>query len=267
MQKKRSSRQGNNDIREAIFNVGLPLLLAKAEIKQRYRRSTLGPFWITISTAIMITTIGVIFGKIFKSPLSEFLPYIAAGLILWNFFSSSVNEACSVFVQSEASIKQLPLPLFIYVEKLVIKNFYIFLHNIIIFPVVCLVAGKSLGFNCFLVLPGLFLLLLNLAWVTLFLGTICTRYRDLTQIIVSILQILFYITPIIWMPNQINARVPEVFIELNPVYHLISVVRTPLLNGQPSIANWAISALLALAGWSFTLFLFDRYRKRIAYWL
>lgn len=259
--------QGFEDVKEGITNLQLPLLLAKAEIKRRYRRSTLGPFWITISTAVTITTIGFLFGRIFNSPLSEFLPFIAGGLILWNFISSTIGDSCSVFIQSEASIKQLPLPLFTYVEQLVIRNFYIFLHNIVIFPVVCFVTGRALGFNCFLAIPGIVLVLLNLSWLSLTLGIVCARYRDLTQIVQSILQILFYVTPIIWMPGQVSARVASVFIELNPVYHILSVVRTPLLNNQPTMLNWIVSAGVALIGWICTIILFNRYKKRIAYWL
>ena len=259
--------QGFEDVKEGISDIQLPLLLAKSEIKRRYRRSTLGPFWITISTAVTITTIGFIFGKIFKSPLSEFLPFIAAGLILWNFISSTISDSCDVFVQSEASIKQLPLPLFTYVEQLVIRNFYIFLHNIVIFPVVCFVTGRALGLNCFLSIPGIILVLLNLSWVSLALGIVCTRYRDLAQIVKSILQILFYVTPIIWMPNQVSARVASIFIELNPIYHILSNVRAPLMNNQPSMLNWIVSILVAVLGWAVTIILFNHYKKRIAYWL
>lgn len=267
LETKYTNWQGLEDVREGVKNVRLPLLLAKAEIKRRYRRSTLGPFWITISTAVTITTIGFIFGKIFKSPLSEFLPFIAAGLILWNFISSTINDSCAVFVQSEAAIKQLPLPLFTYVEQLVIRNFYIFGHNVVIFPIVCLVTGRAIGFNCLLAIPGILLVLLNLLWVSLSLGIVCARYRDLTQIVQSILQILFYVTPIIWMPDQVSARVASTFIELNPVYHILSIVRTPLLNNQPSMLNWFVSTSVAVLGWFFTIFLFNRYKKRIAYWL
>ena len=102
--------KGTKDLASALQNMRLPLFLARSDIRQRYRRSTLGPFWITISTGVMIACLGFIFGKIFKSPISEFLPFLAAGLILWGFISQVITEATTVFVSSEAIIKQLPIP-------------------------------------------------------------------------------------------------------------------------------------------------------------
>lgn len=259
--------KGAQDVIKGIQNIWLPLFLAKSEIRQRYRRSTLGPFWITVSTGIMIATIGIIFGKIFNSPISEFLPYLAAGLILWGYISSTINESTGVFTTSEVAIKQLPLPLFIYVQKLVARNFYIFLHNILIFPIVCLFVHRSIGINVAFVIPGILLIIINLLWISLLLGIICARYRDLTQIVASVVQILFYVTPIIWMPGQINSRVTRLFVDINPFYHLLSVVRKPLLNEVPSIMNWSVSLGLCCLGWIFTLVLFNVYKKRIAYWL
>ena len=167
------TEKGYIDVVEGIRKYHLPLFLAKAEIKQRYRRSTLGPFWITVSTGVMIGTIGIIFGRIFNSPMSDFLPFLAAGLILWGFISSTINDSTNVFTSAEATIRQLPLPLFIYVEKLVARNFYIFLHNILIFPLVCLAVKKSINLNILLAIPGMCLVLVNLLWISLFLGIIC----------------------------------------------------------------------------------------------
>lgn len=261
------TKSGIMDVIRSLKEIRLPLLLAKYEIKQRYRRSTLGPFWITISTAVMISTIGFIFGRIFGTPLKEFLPFIAAGFIIWSFFSTSILEATDVFNSSEATIKQLPIPLFSYVLKLIIRNFYIFCHNIILYPLVCFVVGKSIGLPILLSIPGMFLMIVNLAWVALILGIVCTRYRDLKQIVGSIMQILFYVTPIIWMPNQVNARVSSIFIDMNPVFHILSVVRTPLLGQYPNVLNWGVSLLLAIIGWIIALLLFNCYRNRISYWL
>lgn len=264
---KESQKKGYFDVLDGLKSIRLPLFLARAEIRQRYRRSTLGPFWITVSTGVMIGTIGIIFGKIFNSPMSEFLPFLAAGLILWSFISSTINESTGVFTKAEASIRQLSLPLFIYVERLVFRNFYIFLHNVLIFPIVCLAVNKSINLNILLVIPGLLLVLINLLWISLFLGIVCSRYRDLTQIVASIVQILFYVTPIIWMPGQVNSRVTSWIVEINPLYHLISVVRIPLLGNLPSAGSWLISIGIGVAGWLVTLTLFNRYKRRIAYWL
>lgn len=258
---------GLNDIVRGIKRIDLSFYLARSDIRRRYRRSTLGPFWITLSTAIMIATIGLIFGKLFHSRSSDFLPFITIGLILWGFISTVVNEACSVFPSSEAVIRQLPLPLFIHIERMILKNLLILAHNIVIYPLVCLVVQKPVGPIAFLGVLGLLIVTINLAWLSLLLGMVCARFRDLTQIVNSILQICFYVTPIIWMPKLLEARGSSFFLETNPLFHLMEIVRAPLLGYYPTILNWTVSISLLLFGWWVTLSFYNKYKKRIAYWL
>lgn len=255
------------DVIDGLQRVSLALYLAKADIRQRYRRSTLGPFWITISTGIMIGTIGLIFGNLFKSPISDFLPFLAAGLITWSFISQTITEGTSVFVSAEKIIRQLPLPLFTHVLRMLARNFYIFLHNIVIFPLVLVFVKRGMHIEGLLCIPGLAILLVNLLWISLILGIVCARYRDLTQIVNSILQVFFYVTPIIWMPSLLAARADLMILDPNPFYHLIQIVRAPLLGESPSTLNWLYSIGFAILGWIIAIWLFNRYRKRVAYWL
>ena len=259
--------EGWEDIKRATLDIGLPLYLARADIRQRYRRSTLGPFWITISTGVMIACIGIIFGSLFKSPMSDFLPFLAAGLIIWGFISSTITEATSVFVNAEPIIKQLPLPLTTHIYRMIFRNLYIFFHNIIILPIVFLGVQRGINLNLFLFIPGLVIVTLNLVWISVLLSIVCSRFRDLTQIVASILQIFFYVTPIIWLPALLPARASVMILEPNPFYHLLAIVREPLLGNAPSFTNWIISTCLCLPGWLVSIKFFDKYRSRIAYWL
>lgn len=259
--------EGWIDIKEATANIGLPLYLAKADIRQRYRRSSLGPFWITISTGVMIACIGVIFGSLFKSPMSDFLPFLAAGLIIWSFISSTVTDATTVFVSAEAIIKQLPLPLPTHIYRMIFRNLYIFFHNIIIIPIVLVCVQRPVNLNILWFIPGLLLVTLNLVWISIILGIVCTRFRDLTQIVISVLQIFFYVTPIIWMPSLLPARTGIMVLDPNPFYHLLALVRDPLLGVSPSSLNWLISIILCIAGWFLAIIFFNHLKPRVAYWL
>lgn len=259
--------KGCLDVYRTLRQLYLPLYLAQADIRQRYRRSTLGPFWITISTGIMVATMGIIFGQVFKAPMAELLPFLAAGLVIWSFISSTLTEATEVFVGAQAVIRQLPIPLFVHVVRLLAKNFYIFLHNIVIFFLVLLYFHESLGLVSLLSILGLILLILNLSWLSLLLGIVCSRFRDLTQIVASLLQIFFYLTPIIWLPSLLPEKTSMMVLTGNPFFHLIEVVRAPLLNQVPTSLNWAFTIVFAILGWLFTIFIFNRYRSKIAYWL
>lgn len=258
---------GFSDISASIKKIGLPLYLAWSDIRQRYRRSSLGPFWITISTGVMIACLGIIFGNLFDTPFQEFFPFLSAGLILWGLISSTISESTTVFTAAEAVIRQLPLPLFTHVLRMVTRNVYIFLHNLIIYPIVLLVVQKNVGPEFLLFVPGFILLLINLLWMSLLLGIICARFRDLVQIVQSFLQIVFYVTPIIWMPGLLARRTAAMILEPNPFYHLLEIVRGPLLGQIPTPTNWLVSSILAIIGWLITIAFFNKFRSRIAYWL
>lgn len=261
------SNLGVKDVLAALSQIGLPLYLAKADIRQRYRRSILGPWWITISTGVMIACIGVIFVTLFKSPLKEFLPFLSAGLILWGFISSTIMEGTSVLIGAEAIIRQLPIPIFSHVIRMVGRNLIVFFHNLIIFPIVCLCVQKGINWNILYFFPGVVVLTLNLLWLSLLLAIICTRFRDMTQIVSSLLQIAFYVTPIIWMPSLLPARASMMLLDPNPVYHLLAIVREPLLGQAPTITNWLVSIGIFLLGSLFSILLFNKYRARVSYWL
>lgn len=265
--RKNSAVVAWNDISAAVLRFRLIGMLGWQDVKQRYRRSALGPFWLTISMGVMIATIGIVFGKIFKSPMSDFLPFLTVGLIVWTFMQTVIAEGCMSFIAAEGVIKQLPLPLFIHVARVVWRNFLILGHNIVIFPLVLLAVGKPLSLEAFLCLPGLIVVILNLLWLILILAVLCARYRDLPQIINSMLQVVFYLTPIMWLPNLLPASTGTYLLGWNPLFHLIEIVRAPLLNRVATELNWEVSLGLAVVGWAIALAVYGRYKTRIAYWL
>ncbi|PTT05398.1 ABC transporter permease [Pseudomonas sp. HMWF006] len=256
-----------HDVRNSLRRYSLVAMLGWQDLRQRYRRSALGPFWLTISMGVMIGTIGVVFGQIFKAPMGEFLPFLAVGMILWTFMSTVISEGGNGFIAAEGVIKQLPIPLFVHILRLIWRNILILAHNIVIFPLVLIAVAKPLTMVALISIPGLLLLILNLTWIALVLGVLCTRYRDLPQIVTSVLQVVFYLTPIMWMPNLLPERSAQYFLNMNPVYHLMEIVRAPLVGAVPTLVNWEVSIGLAIVGWIFALFFYGRYKSRIAYWL
>jgi len=256
-----------SDIAAATRRYSLVGMLGWQDVRQRYRRSALGPLWLTISMGVMIGTIGIVFGNIFKSPMTEFLPFIAIGIILWGFISTVITEGCTGFIVAEGIIKQLPIPLFVHILRMIWRNILILGHNIVIFPIILIAVGKPLYLVAFLAIPGFLLLLVNLTWVALILALLCARYRDLAQIVGSVLQVVFYLTPIMWMPKNLPKATGIYLLDLNPVYHLLEIVRAPLLGDFPTTINWVVACSMALAGWLFAIALYGRYKRRIAYWL
>jgi lipopolysaccharide transport system permease protein len=245
----------------------LAAMLGWQDIKQRYRRSKVGPFWITISMGVMIASIGIIFGQIFDSSMKEYLPHLTVGIIFWAFISGVIDDGCLGFVAAEGIIKQLPIPLFVHIVRVVWRNVLTLLHNLIILPFIMLVMGVPITLHIFLILPGIALVLVNLTWIALLLGVVCTRFRDMPNIIVSILQVAFYLTPIIWMPKLLPERAGTILLDINPFYHLLEIIRLPFLGQLPNGISWFFALGMAVVGWAITLKVFGRYQHRIAYWL
>jgi len=256
-----------SDIAGAIKRYPLVGMLGWQDVRQRYRRSALGPFWITLSMGVMIATIGIVFGQIFSTPMEDYLPFLTIGMVLWAFIASVVTEGSTGFIAAEAVIKQLPIPLFVHIMRLVWRNLLILAHNLVIIPIVMLFVGKSLGWIALLAVPGLLLLVLNLSWIALILAILCARYRDIPQIVASVLQVVFYLTPIMWVPKLLPERAAVYLLDSNPTFHLIEVVRAPLLGQAPTMANWLSTLALAAVGWLAAVIIYGRHKPRIAFWL
>lgn len=237
------------------------------DILSQYRRSVIGPFWITITMGVMIAGIGLVFGGIFNSPMDEYLPFLTAGIIFWTFITGTINEGCTGFVSAEGIIKQLPIPLFVHVLRVVFRNVLMLAHHILILPLVLLVMGKSVSLIALLVIPGFVLVVLCLSWLAFFLAIVCARYRDLPQIVANVLQVGFYLTPIIWMPALLPERLGVTILDLNPFNHVLELLRAPLLGSAPAMTSWLVVGTITILGWALTLLLFARVKHRIAYWL
>lgn len=261
------SKVAIRDIAEALSKYRLALIFGWQDVAQRYRRSRVGAFWLTLNMAVFIGALGLIFGTLFQSEMREFLPYLCAGIITWSLISTSLNEGCTTFTSSDGIILQVRMPLFTHILRAVWRNAIIFAHNIVIFPILMLVFGKMITFNVLWAIPGFLLICVNLLWMMLILAVLCARFRDMTQVLTNILQVLFYATPIMWMVTILPGHVSHLFIELNPFYHLIELIRAPLLGNAPTMLDWGYSVALAIIGWMVAIVFFGRYRWRVAYWL
>lgn len=237
------------------------------DVRQRYRRTVLGPFWLTISTAILILTMGLVFTHVYNSKAAEYIPFLAVSLILWGFFSTVINEGCELFISSESIIKQLPISLLMYLYRMMWRNVVIFGHNIIILPFIAFIFGIQPNIFILFAIPGLILMILNLSWICIVLAIVCSRYRDLIRIVSSLLQILVYVTPIMWMPSFLPANIQVYLVQSNPLFHIFDIVRSPLLGQVPATLSWIVSLSCCVFGWIFALILFGKYKNKIVFWI
>lgn len=241
------------------------LLLGWKDITFRYRRSIIGPWWLTLSSAIFVSAIGLVYGGLFKIALAEYIPFVASGFIVWSIIGQSLTEACNVFVQWQHFLKHTKTYYFVFVLRCLINILIVFLHSLVVFFIAIILFPIKPTLNILYMPFGMMLLIINLTWIMLFLAMSSVRYRDITPFVGSITQIMFIVTPIIWKVDQLPDR--AAFLLLNPFYHLIEVVRAPMLGLMPSTTTWTAVVGMAIIGWSLTLLAFNKYKNRIVYWL
>lgn len=255
------------DISAGLRQRNIALVFGWQDIAQRYRRSRVGAFWLTINMGVLIGAMGLIFGTLFRIEWQVFLPHVASGIVVWTLISSSINEGCNAFIAAEGMILQVRLPLFTHVLRLLWRNFLIFLHNLAIIPLVLLIVMQTPTAAILLLPIGLVLVVVNLMWMVLFLGTLCTRFRDMPQVVQNIVQVAFYATPIMWTAATLPSGPAQFVLLLNPFYHLVEMLRLPMLGEVPSLTSYVIVLGMALVGWLAAMLFFGRFRWRIPYWL
>ncbi|MCZ2806478.1 ABC transporter permease [Modestobacter sp. VKM Ac-2983] len=243
------------------------------DIRQRYRRSVLGPIWISITMAVTAVALGILYAGLFGNDLSTQLPYILVGFIIWGFISGCIAEGAEVFIANVGLITHLPAPLSVHVYRLVWRQVLFFVHNLVVYAVMLIVFPQSLDWSSLLAFPAFALLVANGAWAALLLGIVTTRFRDLTPITQSFVQLAFFMTPIVWiyedLINSANESIAERarLAELNPFLHFVEILRRPMLGESIEWRNWLVVAVITVVGWALTLVALRRYRSRIAYWV
>ncbi len=243
------------------------------DIRQRYRRSVLGPVWITISMAVTAIALGILYSGLFDIPLERLLPHVLVGFIVWAFISGCITEGSEVFIANEGLIKHLPAPLSVHVYRLVWRQTLFFAHNLIVYLVMLLVFPQPLRWTVVYAVPALLLLALNGAWVALAVGIITARFRDILPITQSIVQLAFFLTPIVWIYDElVNSPNPAIaerarLAEFNPFLHFVEIIRRPLLGQDQQLRYWVVVLAITVAGWAFTMLVMRRYRSRVSYWV
>jgi len=240
--------------------------MAYQDLMSRYRRTTLGPWWITLGTGIGVGAMGFVWGSVFNIPLNDFFPYMTAGFILWGFISSCVLEGALIYTTPGAMLRTIKIPLLTFIFTGILRNLYTLLHNIIIVVIVFMIFQVKVSVITLLFVPGLFLVLITAFLLSVVLGILGARFRDLSYTISSLMTFLFMLTPVMWNPKILTGK--KVLLAYgNPFTYFLAIVRDPLLNTIPDSFYYIgvfsmITVLLGLAS-----FLYERYSHRLVYWV
>ncbi|GAA4681520.1 ABC transporter permease [Gordonia humi] len=268
----RTFARGFQDLVDGFRTSELWLHLGWTDIKQRYKRSVLGPLWITIATGVTAVAMGILYGELFHQDIKTFLPYVLLGFIFWGFIETSILDGSVVFSTNEGLIKQLPAPISVHVYRVVWRSLIIFAHNIVIYVIVFAIFRPPIGWTAFLVFPALALFVLNATWVTIVFGILSTRFRDIGQLLTTAVRLVFFMTPIIWSAGTLDAAGDGgssklKFVEINPMFHYLEISRGPLLGQHVEFYHWGIVLGCTALGWIAALLVMRNFRARVAYWV
>ena len=258
-------QMAQRDLRNSVGRIGLAWSLATHDVKSRYRGSVLGPFWITLSMGLMVLGIGILYASLFNIPLAQFLPYVALGIVFFGVMTGVINEGCEAFVLASGILSQTNLPMLTFVWRTVFRNLINLAHHMVIVVAMLTLYGYWGKADIPLAILGVLLMLMNVSWASLLAGIASARYRDVPQIVVSIMQFAIFMTPVFWLPDRFGKH--QVFLDYNPFYHLLHAVRGPMLGQPVSGLTYTVLIAMALVGWTLAFLIFARTRRRLVHYL
>jgi ABC-type polysaccharide/polyol phosphate export permease len=262
----RLMREALADLGEGLRKWPIWVHLGLNDIRLRYRRSIIGQNWQTLNIGILVVAIAFVYASLLKVSFTEQLVYLACAYIIWLLMQAMVTEACQAFMGSDQLLLNYRLPLSVCAYQLVLRNFAIFGHSLLLLVPIFFITGHGFPALGLLLLPALVLYALNGLWIALVLGILSARFRDIPQFVSSFMQIAFLVTPVLYSPTSIAAE-HRAFIAINPFAHFLAIGRDPLLGRWPPTTSYGVVLAITVVGLACALVLFARTRRRLAFWL
>lgn len=253
---------------KALKNWRVWFHLGMADIRNKFARSLVGPIWIVLNLALWVGGIGVIYAALFQQETQQFLPFLTIGFVVWGFLTQTITDGGNAFVFAEGYIKQFIYPKQIYVLRVLVNATVPLLIGTAIFFVVMLLFNNPLHFGMLWAMPGFVLLLLVAYFHASIMAYASVRFRDLPHGMTSLLQVLFFVTPVFFPVKILKERGLDFIYQLNPLYYLIEAVRYPMINASPA-PNDVYAIVVGYLVFLFVVLMVvaKRFDKRVVYML
>jgi lipopolysaccharide transport system permease protein len=235
-------------------------------LKTRYARTALGPWWETLATTIFISFAGFLWSRIFNMDIKTFLPHLFSGMIIWKFYSQIILTSAISYHENSALIKSIKHEYIVHNLKGVFRDVLIFMHNVPLCLFIIFLF-KGINFNIFYILLSFPIVLISSFCISYIMSLVCLRYRDLFYLIQSLIQLVFFFTPILWMPDQLGEKGMMFVVNPNVIYHYIEIIRAPFMGYSPSMLNYIVTFMFMLILLLLSNFLYKKYNSRIPYWI
>jgi ABC-type polysaccharide/polyol phosphate export permease len=261
-----AARLGVADLREGLMNWRIWHLMGTGELRRRYARSRIGQFWLSLSTGLSTLILGVVWSVLWNVQPGTLLPHLTVSILIWQFMSAVVSEAADVFTSNRHLLLSQRLACSTLVISMVYKNLIVLAHNAVIIVAVFLIFQQPITSQIFLLVPAMILLAFTSVWLGCLLGMVCARFRDVSHALQSVLQLGFYVTPVIWKPEFLTEHYRWLLM-FNPFASFITIVRSAVIGGPVPTFEWQLASVIAIGGFVMALPLIGTYRRRLIFWI
>jgi ABC-type polysaccharide/polyol phosphate export permease len=245
------------------------LALVRVDLRRCYRHSILGLGWSLLLPLSMTVVLCTVFATLFDVEVRTFAPYLLAGLTVWNFVTSVMTQGCQSFLQGESYIRQHPAPLAIYPLRATLgASIHLLAGLAVVLGLVWCLSGFANVPVLISLLPTL-LLLFCFAWsLAVCMGVLNVLFQDIQHLIQVLLQVVFYLTPIMYPAKVLRERGLTWVVAWNPLSAFLELVRAPLVNAElPSLSAYTIATATVLIAGAGACLLLARFERRMIFYL
>ena len=255
-----------NEIISVISKWRIIHLLGISTLRTRYSRSKFGQAWLSLSTFTQILCIGLIWSLIWKMEIDEYLPYVAAGHIVFLFFSQAINESTGVFVADSRIYLNDKQPFMLSIWSHVYRNVLTLLHNIPTLIIIVIWSESARLTLNWMFFVSLFFGFLFLFFSCYLFAVLATRFRDLIQLVALLMQLAFLVTPVMWKVDFLPLQYQN-YVYLNPFAAILELIRNPMIGLD--VNSYAMISLIVwtLLMWLLSYISYSEFNKRIIYWV
>lgn len=254
------------DIAESIARWRVWVLMGTADIRARYARAVFGQMWQTLSLLMMMGGMAVVYSNILKIEWRDYIAYLCCAYVAWSFISGMFVDSTGTFLQSEAYLKNYESPIFMFPMKAVLRGLVVLGHNLVATLIILFAVGKGINFSILLFLPALVVYSIIGANIGVIFGYLGARYRDAVPLVTNLMQIVFFVTPVMWPPEKASGGFRAV-LPYNPFEQMLAIGRDPLRGIVPSLLSWEVSCVIALGTFIVALLCVGMIRRKVVYWL
>lgn len=254
-----------SDLSGSLNRVKLAYYLAWTDIRARYARSLIGPFWVSASTLAIVGAMTFLVTGLFGGEIEKVAPFIFISIVTYSFIQQTLIESTTAFIGNRHHLLGSPMPYFVFILNLIIRNLLVLAHQLPILIITLVIFHTPFTATSLLTFVGLFIVTLTITGLSLAIATISSRYRDFVPLITTILGIGAMLSPVYWRVTTLTKN--KMIALLNPITYLLEIVRGPFTGFETPVNPWVVSIIFCIICWIIGLLVFGLSRKRIPFWI